>query len=78
MTFEVSTTRRRLMKIFFDDRRWDALETEARGLLSVARDDAEAHNLLGIALASQQRFGPAHDEFESSNRTYLLSKRVTP
>lgn len=45
-----------------------AVETEARLLVGYTPQDANAHNVLGIALASQARLGPARDAFEAALR----------
>ncbi|MEQ1897127.1 MAG: tetratricopeptide repeat protein [Vicinamibacterales bacterium] len=45
-----------------------AVEAEARLLVGYTPQDANAYNVLGIALASQKRFGPARDAFETALR----------
>ena len=57
------TARRRLASILLDRREFAALEAQARALIQYAPSDSDAHNLLGIALASQQQHGPAKDAF---------------
>jgi Flp pilus assembly protein TadD len=41
-------------------------EKEARALIAVAPSDPEAHNLLGVALAQQEQFEPAGDQFREA------------
>ena len=60
--------RKQLMGILFKQGRWAELELEAETLLSYAPDDAETHNLMGVALASQDRLGRAHEHFDASVR----------
>jgi len=60
--------RKQLMGILFKQGRWAELESEAETLLSYAPDDAETHNLMGVALASQDRLGRAREHFDASVR----------
>jgi Flp pilus assembly protein TadD len=60
--------RRQLLEIFLTRRQFPELEREARGLLTYAPNDAEAHNLLGVALASQERYAPAIEQFTEAVR----------
>lgn len=45
-----------------------AVEAEARLLVRYAPENANAYNVLGVALASQERFGPARDAFNAALR----------
>jgi Flp pilus assembly protein TadD len=46
----------------------DAAEAQARTLVASMPTNAEAHNLLGVALAGQRRLAPAPAEFEEAVR----------
>jgi protein O-mannosyl-transferase len=43
-------------------------EEQARTLLSMAPDDADAHNMLGVALASQGKLLEAREQFVEAVR----------
>lgn len=60
--------RRRLLGLLLERQQFAEMETEARELVRYAPNDSDAHNLLGIALASQQRYGPAKEAFAAAVR----------
>ena len=60
--------RRQLMELFFTTEQVPELEREARALLALAPDDAQAYNMLGIALASQGQLQPAVAAFSEAVR----------
>lgn len=62
------TARRRLVSLLVDLGRVAELEAEARALVQYAPGDADAHNVLGVALASQQRYGAAREAFAEAVR----------
>ena len=55
--------RRYVVRLLLKEGKAAEAEKEANTLVSMLPDDAEAHNLLGIALASQQRFDAAREQF---------------
>lgn len=57
------TARRQLATIFLQRRQFAELEAEARALIQYAPSDAEAHNVLGVALASQRKYDEAKRSF---------------
>lgn len=60
--------RRVLLQALFNERRFGELEDESRKLISSAPHDADAHNQLGIALASQDRLDEAVEHFAEAVR----------
>jgi len=62
------TARRELLRPLFNQRRVVDLEQESRKLLSSLPTDADAHNQLGIALASQDRLDEAIEHFAEAVR----------
>jgi tetratricopeptide (TPR) repeat protein len=60
--------RRELLQPLFNQRRFADLEAESRTLLASLPNDADAHNQLGIALASQNRLNEAIGQFAEAVR----------
>jgi Flp pilus assembly protein TadD len=52
-----------LLQLRIQKQEFGEAERSARELIGMAPNDAEAHNLLGVALASQGRIAEAHAEF---------------
>jgi Flp pilus assembly protein TadD len=65
---ELAQARRQLIVIRLKEERFKEAEAEARSLVSSDPDDAEAHNLLGVSLASQDRLDEAAREFAEAVR----------
>ena len=65
---ELRLARRALLVDLLKARRFPEAETEARTLLARDAANAEIHNLLGVALASQGRVGEAGREFAEAVR----------
>jgi protein O-mannosyl-transferase len=57
--------RRQIVRLLLAQGRYEETASEARVLAAMAPDDPEAHNLLGIALASSGQFAPAQEQFET-------------
>ena len=60
--------RRDIVQLLLEANDFVEMEKEARAWASFAPRDPEVHNLLGVALASQQQFGPAGERFEEALR----------
>ena len=60
--------RRQVADIYLRRGQYKELEAEARALLRYTPDDASVHNVLGIALASQQRYDLAKQAFADAVR----------
>jgi tetratricopeptide (TPR) repeat protein len=58
--------RKQVIRLLFAQAKYDEMAAEARTLARMAPWDADAHNLLGIALASQHQIGAAGQEFEQA------------
>lgn len=62
------TARRRLVSLLLERRQPAELEAEARALIQYAPSDSDGHNVLGVALAWQQQYGPAKAAFTEAVR----------
>jgi len=62
------TARRRVVSLLLERKQFPELEAEARALIQYAPSDSDAHNVLGIALASQARYAPAKEAFAEAVR----------
>lgn len=60
--------RRFIVRLLGEEKKYEEMEKEAALLATYAPTDPESHNLLGIALASQQRFAPASERFAEALR----------
>lgn len=60
--------RRFIVRLLGEEGKYADMEKEAALLVTYAPTDPEAHNLLGIALASQGRFAPASERFAEALR----------
>jgi Flp pilus assembly protein TadD len=60
--------RRFIVRLLGEEKKYAEMEKEAALLATYAPTDPESHNLLGIALASQQRFAPASERFAEALR----------
>jgi Flp pilus assembly protein TadD len=60
--------RRQIARLLMAQGKYVEMEAEGRMLVSSAPNDPESHNLLGVALASQQQFAPAVEQFEAALR----------
>src|SRR5262249_18129574 len=65
---ELALARRAMLLQSLKERRFADAEREARALVTLRPEDAEAHNLLGVALASEDRVDAATAEFSDAVR----------
>jgi Flp pilus assembly protein TadD len=61
-------SRRQVLVILLDAQRFSEAEAEARAILAVDSRNPEAHNLLGVALASQGKIAEAREQFADAVR----------
>jgi Flp pilus assembly protein TadD len=65
---ELALARRALLVNLLKAQRFGEAEAQSRALIALRANDAEAHNLLGVALASQDRIDDAINEFAEAVR----------